>query len=99
MPDKTIPCKIRNKRWTLVFTRNPDLIPKGTWGVTKHWQKLIAIHPDQKGQEAIGTVIHEWLHGFFPDAKEEVILQAESELVGLLDDLGMLADEWATDEI
>jgi len=27
MPDKAIPCKIRNKRWTLVFTRNPDLIP------------------------------------------------------------------------
>ena len=99
MSDKAIPCKVRNKRWTLVFTRNPAILPKNAWGVTKHWQKLIAIHPDQRGAHAIGTVIHEWLHAYFPDAREDVILQAETELVSLLESLGMLADEWASDEI
>lgn len=99
MSDKSIPCKIRNKRWTLVFTKNPKIIQRGTWGTVKSWLKIIAIHPDQKGRTAISTVIHEWLHAFFPDLSENAVLQAESELVALLDSLGMLADDWDTDEI
>ena len=61
--------------------------------------QVIAIRKKLTGVEAIGTTIHEWLHAYFPDAREDVVLQAETELVSLLDSLGMLADEWASDEI
>lgn len=99
MADKLVPCEIRGQKWMCLFTSDNRLLGPRNVGRCIYADRVIAIRRTLKGNDAVGTVIHEWLHGFFHDAREDVILQAESELVQLLDRLGMLADEWAQDEI
>lgn len=99
MSDKSLPCEIRGQQWTCLFTSDNRLLGPRNVGRCIYADRIIAVRKTLKGNEAIGTTIHEWLHGFFPDAREDVILQAESELMMLLDLLGMLADEWGADEI
>ena len=99
MSDKPIPCEIRGSKWTCLFTSDNRTLGPSNVGRCIYDSQVIAIRKKLTGAEAIGTVIHEWLHAYFPDAREDVILQAETELLSLLDSLGMLADEWASDEI
>ena len=99
MADKSIPCEIREQPWTCLFTADNRILGPRNVGRCIYDQRIIAIRKTLTGPDAIGTAIHEWLHAHFPDLAEHAVLQAESELVCLLESLGMLADEWASDEI
>lgn len=99
MADKSIPCEIREQPWTCLFTSDNRILGPRNVGRCVYDQRIIAIRKTLTGPDAIGTAIHEWLHAHFPDLAEHAVLQAESELVLLLESLGMLADEWASDEI
>jgi len=94
-----VPFKSRGIDWIAVFTVDPKLINKRQDGLCNYDDHAISIRRTLKGRQAIGTLIHEFAHAFFPDAREGVIEAFESELTQLLDDCGMIDDEWSVDEI
>lgn len=99
MSDKAITFTARGQKWQAIFTASRKILPKTNDGLSDYDNKIISIRKTQKGAAAMGTLIHEFTHAYFPDVNEDVVALYEIELMALLEACGMVPDEWAIDEI
>ena len=74
---------IRGKPWA-VYWRKKKQGFINILGRCNHWDHELEIREEQPELEKVDTMLHEMLHGEFPEASEKRIAQAATELTQAL---------------
>ena len=75
---------LRGQSWSVVWCGKLRRL----WGYCDHEKQFIKISKKAQGLVKLDTIIHETLHGAFPDLKEDTVEEVGSDIAGLLWKLG-----------
>lgn len=81
MPSPRKTARLAGKRWRVSLA--PRRV-KGYQGYCNYDTRILWVSPKLEGVELIDTILHEGLHGLFPEMNEPTINRSASELANLL---------------
>lgn len=76
--------KLRGEDWSVKWCGRLRKL----WGYCDHEENFIKVSKKATGVTKLDTIIHEALHGAFPDIKEEAVNEVGSDIAALLWKLG-----------
>ena len=80
---------INGKRWRVEWKPL-----RGEYGTSCNSEKVIEMDSGMKDNVTVATIlIHEMLHGMWPDVEEDAICQRADELCLALNRVGLIADD------